>query len=238
MSKTNNVLVVDTTSTACILGIFTREKNFQIQFKDRIRHSRNLVPFIDFILDSLDVSIADLSYIFCATGPGSFTGIRIGIATIQAISYALNIPVIGFSSFDVWGYTYREMDAVIVPVVDAKMKRFYSAIYYKGKNQSGFLDISLNDLAEKIPAGHDVLFCGQDYKQLTDIYQNKSGQGIIEIPGNTQYLNPELLFQYGQILTEKYPDGNECIPLYLRKSEAEEKLALKIKAENSGISGE
>ena len=236
MSKTNSALIVDTTSTACIIGIFTADKNFQIGFKDRIRHSRNLAPMIDLMLNSLDVQLSDLSYIFCATGPGSFTGIRIGISTVQAISYSLNIPAIGFSSFDVWGFIYKNIDAYVIPVIDAKMKRYYSALYYKGKNLSGYLDIAINELAEKIPAGYDILFCGQDYMKLMDIYQKKPDQNIIKIPGNNQFLNPESIFQYGLELIKKYPDGNNCTPLYLRKSEAEEKLALK--AENSVKSDE
>ncbi len=95
-------------------------------------HSSRLMPAIDTVLKWGDITAAELDGCAVGIGPGSFTGIRIGIATIKSLCYALDKPIVGVSTLESIAYNLRWTEGIICPILDARRNEIYGAIFRGG----------------------------------------------------------------------------------------------------------
>ena len=95
-------------------------------------HSSRLMPAIDTVLKWSDVTADDLDGCAVGIGPGSFTGIRIGVATIKSLCYALDKPIVGVSTLEAVAYNLRWTNGTICPLLDARRSEIYGAIFQGG----------------------------------------------------------------------------------------------------------
>ncbi|HEU4962573.1 MAG TPA: tRNA (adenosine(37)-N6)-threonylcarbamoyltransferase complex dimerization subunit type 1 TsaB [Bacilli bacterium] len=92
-------------------------------------HSVKLMPLLESLLASLDVTPDQLQGIIVGRGPGSYTGVRIAVTAAKALAFALGIPLLGVSSLDAIAYQGQVGDALVVPMIDARRKQAYTAFY-------------------------------------------------------------------------------------------------------------
>jgi tRNA threonylcarbamoyladenosine biosynthesis protein TsaB len=124
------ILGIDTSSKImCIAVSDDSGKVYELRLEAGKKLATILAPNIKRILDSLDLSLKDIDYLACATGPGSFTGIRIGLSTIKALAFAARKPVIGISSLDILAMNAADSRGMICPMVDAKRGLIYYSLY-------------------------------------------------------------------------------------------------------------
>ena len=95
-------------------------------------HSSRLMPAIDTVLKWSDITAVDLDGCAVGVGPGSFTGVRIGVATIKSLCYALDKPIVGVSTLEAVAYNLRWTNGVICPLFDARRSEVYGAIFEGG----------------------------------------------------------------------------------------------------------
>ena len=130
------ILSIDTSSSICSVAILENNKLIkEMHNYSEKEHSETLMPMIDEIFKSTKLSLDDINLITCTKGPGSFTGIRIGLATVKAFADAKNIPVIGINSLEAQAFCgiSQRGDGEYVSIIDAKNNNVYFAIY-KMKN--------------------------------------------------------------------------------------------------------
>ena len=96
-------------------------------------HSETLVPLIDSLLKETNTNLSEINLLACDIGPGSFTGIRIGIATIKAISESLNVPIVEVSSLEGLAYGVKSL-GTICSLIDARNNQVYMGIFDKAYN--------------------------------------------------------------------------------------------------------
>jgi tRNA threonylcarbamoyladenosine biosynthesis protein TsaB len=151
-----NILGIDTTTNRLCLGLYAQGKFYEYSLNTGRKLSALLVPAIRQVLAGAGVKITDIDYFACGLGPGSFTGMRIGLATIKALSIVKNKPVVGISTLDILARNAQVKDRLIVPVLDARRSLVYCSAYkYEQgllKRKSGYLLISPEELAGKFPA--------------------------------------------------------------------------------------
>ncbi len=212
-----NVLAFDTTSKLLSIALETGKGLFEHFIAEGFKHSENLALEIKYITQTARINMEDIDLIVCPEGPGSFTGLRIGLSTAKGISFALNKPYVTVPTLDMMSYGKNYFEGIILPVIDARKKRFYTALYKKGERISDFLDISYDSLSSLLSEHSNVLITGAD----ADIFNKVSKEKYLLDPdfkkGYARYLLPlgrERFKQAGPA-----PDGQG--PLYLRKSEAE-----------------
>ena len=125
------ILSIDTSSQTCGVCILDDLKELKrIDIITEKSHSIRLMPIIKNIFDELPFSLADIDLIVCDKGPGSFTGIRIGVATAKAFSDSLNIPLIGISSLEALAYKQHTNNKIFTcSILDAKNDNCYAALY-------------------------------------------------------------------------------------------------------------
>lgn len=218
-----NVLACDT-STAILhlaLCIFDDQQNISwfesISLTAGNRHSELLMDRIISLCADASIEVSDLDLLVAAKGPGSFTGLRIAMATLKGISCAANIPLVGVMSLDAWYHAIDFADRPTLVVIDAKKQRFYSALYERGERLVGPADLRLEQIKELIDHYPTLLVSGSDApllakrldKNLTIAHGEGSALALsLARLGVKQYLSQGV-------------DSDEAGPLYIRVSDAE-----------------
>lgn len=220
-----NLLVIDSTSSSLKIAIQIDDKvSFFEQTEKRMNHLEHLIPMIDQGIKNIGKDKNALNRVCVCEGPGSFTGIRVGIATALGIAFAGKIPCFGFSSFDVYDYLFREKnESIVVPVVDAKKHRFYTTFIHSG--DSALYDLSAEDIIEKAKKlNKSAVFVGGDSFMI----QEKLALSGIEstIAYQQGFSAAEMLEAVTYLIHQNKMTAPE--PVYLRKSEAEIALEEKL----------
>jgi tRNA threonylcarbamoyl adenosine modification protein YeaZ len=155
------ILGIDSSTKNLCLGLYVDGKFYEYSLKAGRKISSILAPAIQKVTHALGLKIADIDYFACGLGPGSFTGMRIGLATIKGLSLVSGRPVIGVSSLDILAKNVQLKDRLIVPALDAKRGLIYcsSYKYEKGilKRQSEYALLNLNEFVKKFRAAPIVL---------------------------------------------------------------------------------
>ena len=162
-----NILSIDTTTSIARIAIkkesntnFNNSEIIQQEISNEVTHSEKLLPLIHETLKQVNLTLKDISLLACINGPGSFTGIRIGLATIKAFAQVENLPIYSMSSLEAIAYsTYLENvlnkttnTAYIVSLIDAKNDRVYFGVYKLSLdlNEKLIIETVLNISNEKI----------------------------------------------------------------------------------------
>ena len=125
-----NVLVCDTSSQALTVGLFTDGfKEVRTIGGRTVQHSERLVPTVVELCGDAGLDTKDIDLLVCTRGPGSFTGLRIGMAAFKGMAFALGKPMVSVSTLEAYASCVGAFDGAIVPVIDAKKKRWYLAAF-------------------------------------------------------------------------------------------------------------
>jgi len=197
-------------------------------------HSRKLMPLLTGLLEHLEMSLADMDCLAVSTGPGSFTGLRIGIATVQGLALATGKPVAGVPTLDALAQNLPGYPGIICPILDARKDEVYTASYrWRGGRMERVGDyraLSPRELAGEMKEQDEpVVFLGDGVfryrEQLTEILAEQATFG----PGTANFLRPSAVALLGgeRYLAGGAQSASSLRPFYLRASEAEVKWAQK-----------
>ena len=233
------ILAVDTSSKLCSVAIL-EDKNLikKLELDNGLTHSETLMPLIQQLLNECSLSLNNINLLVSDIGPGSFTGIRIGVSSCKAFSDSLNIPCVGISSLEVLAYNIQN-DGIICSTIDCKNNNCYFALY---ELNSGNYNVLIEPCAKSVNDVLDLLnsqyynkcisFVGDGIpsEKLHSIYDNNADS---EVTKNiiSSYLNVENLGPagYKKFINNK-KIGEEILPLYLKKPQAQIQLEEKLKA--------
>lgn len=155
------ILGIDTSTKNLCLGLYIDGKLYEYNLNLGRGLSSLLAATIQRVLGAVGLKIADIDYFACGLGPGSFTGMRIGLATVKGLSVVRNKPVIGVSSLDILAKNVEINDRLIVTALDAKRDLIYccSYKYERGtlKRKSDYLLLSLEEFVKKFYAARLIL---------------------------------------------------------------------------------
>ena len=221
------ILCIDTSSNICSVAILEDLNTiYEYSSNDGLTHSQNLMPLIDIALKSTGISLKDIDLYSCSIGPGSFTGIRIGVSTIKAFVDVYNKPSIGISSLE--GLAYNLQDEYVCSILDAKHDNVYCRLYKRNYTLNGYTHISeyLSDnidtcLLEISKYGDNTItFVGDGSVVYNDKIKNTFK--------NSNFADTNLNLQNAISIVKaayfRYINNLECpalSPLYLKKSQAE-----------------
>lgn len=224
------ILAIDTSSKICSVSIL-EDCNVILEkhTNDEKTHSQNLMLLIDELFKETNLSLNDINLLACCQGPGSFTGIRIGIATIKAFSDAKNIPVVGVTSLESLAYNIQDT-GLIVSLIDAKNDNvYYSLFTNNGKLYSQIGDYksdSIQNILDDLSIYDDkLIFVGDASK----VHYEKIMQNIKNPIFAKESQNLQTSISIGKSAYNKFKNGitgdsNSISPIYLKKSQAERNL--------------
>ena len=138
----------------------------------KLTHSQTIMPMLEHLRKIIGLDLEQVDAVAVTSGPGSFTGIRIGVATAKAMALALGVPIIGIPTLDVMAHNITFTSQLICPIMDARRNQVYTSIYRWQENKlqriEDHLAISIDELLEKI-ADEEVIFLGDG----VDVMRNK-----------------------------------------------------------------
>jgi tRNA threonylcarbamoyladenosine biosynthesis protein TsaB len=212
-----NVLCLDTATEALCLCVLGGESWASLVVRRGLQHSPALLPLAERLLADVDRTVKDLDLVVCSVGPGSFTGIRIGIATALGIGHGRGIPVVGVSTLDAIARTWAAHPGDVFPVIDARRGNIYTARYRAGVRHGDYLDLSPAEMADLLGGADAPVLAGPDAPLIRGLL----GPGAEGIPVS-QSIDPRAALALGiEILQTQGAEAAYPRPLYLRKSEAE-----------------
>ena len=156
-----NILAMDTSNKALSLTLLQdKEVLGQVTLNIKKNHSITLMPAIDFLMNSLDMKPTDLDRIAVAQGPGSYTGLRIAVATAKALAHTLKIELVGVSSL--LALVPEQVEGLVIPVMDARRNNVYAGFYQSGQTVQPEAHLPLAEVLEIAGAANQpVTFVGE-----------------------------------------------------------------------------
>jgi len=221
-----SLLALDTATNSLCLYVQSESESRSLSLQAGLKHSERLMPAIRSVLGETGVEVQDLDTIVCSLGPGSFTGIRIGLATAKGLAAGIRARgrtcrLIGVSTLDGLAHRYRSFPGLVVAINPSLRKKHYAALYREGLRQGEYLETLLPELAADLPSRGPIMLTGAAARSLYElmltrskpedrVFVDESGQ-----PGDIEGLAACGLAREGE------EEQAEPEPLYLRRSEAE-----------------
>ncbi len=196
----------------------------------RSTHSERLLPALQKLLSDGDLKPQDLGLICAVTGPGSFTGLRIGVATAKGLSYALRLPAVGVTTLEAYGWQFAFWPGFVIPLIDARRGRLYWQAFDQGEaviepGQALLADVYAWCGAQDKPC----LFVGDGaLNYAAEIRDNIPEAAFVS--ASQALLRPSAAAQLGytRFRAGKVQDAFSLNPVYMRKTEAELKWQQRI----------
>lgn len=229
-------LAVDTTAQVAGVAVL-RDGKLLVEYtvNSGNTHSVTLLPMIKHALETVGLEPKDVDLYVLSAGPGSFTGVRIGAATLKGLAFAEDKPCIGVSTLEAMAENLKGLNGVICPVINARRGQVYSALFEskEGELQRITEDDTLMvaDLPELLKDYDSVWFTGDAYDQVMEIAVNKT-------PETLQRISAAAVARVG---LRKYNEAEDKIqftdtallPVYLKKPQAEREREERLKKENN-----
>lgn len=214
IDTSNNTMSIAITDGNLVLGEFTSnvKKN----------HSVRLMPAIDRLCKECNIKPKDIEKIVVASGPGSYTGVRIGVTVAKTLAFALHIPVTAVSSLEVLAANIKEKK-YIVPIFDARRGQVYTGLYRQDIKLETIKEdriIMLDEWLEKIvELNEEVIFVGSDVSLQAETIQTKLGKKAVLAGSTLQHPRASELALLG--MDRENVEIHNLVPNYIRLAEAE-----------------
>jgi len=222
------VLGIDTASTSASVALLDDGQLLgEVVVNSTKTHSQKLMPIIDQLLKNSDVTVKDLDLIGIANGPGSFTGVRIGVSTAKGLAHPFNIPLVEVSSLEALGYNMVNADGLVCPIFDARRDLVYTRVM---KWENGLLETIIDDenclvstLVDQLKKfNQPVTFLGDGVLKFKDYLREQLGDLAQMAPQNIRMSKGSSTAQAAYNAPElTYKKYDEIKANYLRKTEAE-----------------
>lgn len=182
---------------------------------------RGFMPVLDFLLRCSGLESGDISGVIVATGPGSFTGLRVGLSSVKGIAYGLKVPVIGVSSIEALAYQLRCTEFRICAMISSRRNEVFYAFFNRGSDsnlvrQSEDKNLKIKDIAEIINVPTIVI--GNDYAKQGALIMKAGNENIIAAPREQWSLRASSVGALGLIRfhNNDFDDIMDLVPEYLR----------------------
>ena len=230
------ILGMDTSSKACSVAVIEDDTLLcEFIINDKKTHSQKLMPMVEKMLEMSDISIEDMDAIAISSGPGSFTGLRIGMATAKAMAHVNDIPVIPVDSLEAIAWNMNLCDRKIYALLDAQKTNVYVCGYkYVDGELKATEKIDVRNIDELLKeveeSGEESIFAGEAvYKYIDKISSVKN----ISVPAPSHNVTrASSVCSAAMSKYRKNEDIHTCYdvnPVYIRKSQAEVQYEEKMK---------
>lgn len=233
------ILALDTSSMVASVAVLDENKTvaeFTVNYKKT--HSQTIMPMIDNISKMIDLDMNSIDYIAVSSGPGSFTGLRIGAATAKGLAHGLNKPIVPVPTLDGLAYNIFETNKIICPIMDARRNQVYTSLYNwkhsKLERLTEYLAKPIEDILNiALSFEREIIFLGDGVAVHIDKLKNILKNDCIIAPVSC---NMQKASSIGSLAFELIKEGKilnyaEFTPFYIRKSQAEREYEHKHKEE-------
>jgi tRNA threonylcarbamoyladenosine biosynthesis protein TsaB len=228
------ILAIETSTLLGGIAIIDDASGFIAEVKLNVKstHSERLVSEIGYIMDKTGLQLKDIDTFAVSIGPGSFTGLRIGVSTVKGFSYATEKPIVAIPTLEALAWNFPFCRYPVCTLLDARKKEVYAAVFaWQGEGfrrivheeaigierLCGYLNEQEGGIGEK------VLFAGEGALLYRGIIMNSMGQNVLFPPPDKMTPSPANVAYLGvrKAVRGEFADSVGLVPWYIRKSEAE-----------------
>ncbi|MBO5408725.1 MAG: tRNA (adenosine(37)-N6)-threonylcarbamoyltransferase complex dimerization subunit type 1 TsaB [Clostridia bacterium] len=231
--KTYKLLAADTSAKTATVALFENE-TLIAEYTQNIglTHSEGFLPLLETLLNMTGRDISEIDYFAVTNGPGSFTGLRIGVATVKGLAHAHNKPLVEISTLDALAENIPDFSGYVCPMLDARRQEVYTTVYHNGVKILEDTPLSLTELFEFLKSKRGkVMFLGDGAENYRDIIRKA-------LPKKAVFAPPHLMLQKASsvgvsamkqiTLGNTIPYTEVCIR-YLKASQPEQQMLAKLK---------
>ena len=223
------ILAFDGTAKAASVAVIEDDRLLgHYTIDNGLTQSELLLPMAENLLASLKLGFGDIDLFATSVGPGSFTGVRIGVSLIKGLAFGRNIPCVGVSTLEALAENLSPLSGILLPCMDARRAQVYSATFISdGSSLNRVTEdraVALSDLAEELRAyeGQNIYICGDGYA----VAQKALSAAGISLAKTPELLINESAVSVARVAKRMYEGGQYCSdselsPVYLRMPQAE-----------------
>lgn len=211
------ILAID---TSCKTAMVSLSENgiviAAVQLHDNKTHSVKMLPAVEYVLSAAEAKFEELGAIAVTTGPGSYTGLRIGVTTAKTLAYTLKIPLLGINTLEALAascdFGGENGNSIVCPLIDARNARVYGAVYKNGKFLQETCVTECAEFCEKVEAflndvAEQVVFIGDGALVNKEYILEKFGSKSVFVPTEFSCGNPQAL---SYVAAEKYSEAADA----------------------------
>lgn len=212
----------------------------------KLTHSETLMPMVSALMSSTKYKLQDIDVFAVSAGPGSFTGVRIGISAVKGMSFALNKPCVVVSTLEAMAYNFSDRECLVLSAMDARREQVYNAIFRANNGKVERLTedraISIEQLKKEVESEYNeenIIFVGDG----ADLCYNSFDKDLFSIRLSPEHLRYQRASGVSRVALNKISEwdlvsSEELRPIYLRQSQAERLRSEQIKRETNNQEGE
>ena len=230
------ILAIDSSAKAASVCIANEEKIIgEFFINTSLTHSQTLMPMTEQLLKNTEMTIGEVDAIAVNAGPGSFTGVRIGVAAAKGLAFPKNLPCVSVSTLECMAYNLLGTDCMVCAVMDARCSQVYNAMFrIKGETVERLTDdraLSLSDLLLEFKQTDERILIVGDGAEITyDFLKNEASNAVLA-PKNrrTQTASSVALAAFQKLFEGKTQTAAELMPIYLRLPQAQRELNARLR---------
>lgn len=229
------ILAVDTSATAASVAVAEENKLIgEFSINTALTHSQTLIPMMDELLKNIGLSVNDIDAVAVNAGPGSFTGVRIGVAAVKGIAFPNNLPCVSISTLESMAYNMLGNDCVVCSVMDARCSQVYNALFrINGCTVVRMTDdraLSLTDLKLELMNINEKVVLVGDGAVLCSDFLGSELENVTLSPFNNriQTASSVAYAAFEKINKGETLTADELMPVYLRLPQAQRELNKKL----------
>lgn len=229
------ILAVDTSATSASVAVAEENKIIgAFSINTALTHSQTLIPMIEEVLKKTGITSEEIDILAVNAGPGSFTGVRIGVAAVKGLAFSRNLPCVSVSTLESMAYNMLGCDCVVCAVMDARCSQVYNALFRVSRNEITRLTedraLALTDLKFELERTEEKVVLVGDGAQICANFLNNELKNVFLAPINNRIQNASSVacaafkkLDDGEIMT-----ASELMPTYLRLPQAQRELNKKL----------
>jgi len=229
------ILALDSTALVASVALCEDETLLgEITLNNGNTHSETLLPTVEFLLARFSLTADDIDLFAVSSGPGSFTGVRIGVSAVKGMAHGANKPCIGVDALEALAMGVCTTDALLCPIQDARAGQVYGTAFLPGLPPVR----QLPNMAEKLPVfiekaldaadGRKLIFLGDGVKTYRKAIEDILGDRAQFAPAHMSYLRPASVAVLADLHKADAVDYLTLMPVYLRAPQAERERARKL----------
>ena len=230
-----NILALDTSGPVCGVAIANETTVlYEGAAVNRFTHSASLMRMVDEAFEHTGLAIADIALFAAVVGPGSFTGVRIGVSAVKGMAHGAGKPCVGVDALEALAAGACLTDALICPIQDARAGQVYGAAFLAGMppvrmlpNMAEALPVYL-DRALAVAGERRLCFLGDGVSTYRDAIVERLGERAVIAPAHMRYLRPASVGELAWLNRERSVDYLALMPVYLRAPQAERERARRL----------
>ena len=220
------LLALDTSGPVAGVALLSEDKIvYECAAVNRMTHSVNLLPMVEEAFVRGGLTLSQLNLLAVVVGPGSFTGVRIGVSTVKGMAHGANLPCVGVDALEALAAGISDTDAVLCPIQDARAGQVYGAAFRAGMPPVRLVE----DMAAKLPEylaiveklGVKLLFLGDGVETYRQAIADAMGARACFAPAHLRFLRPASVAMLAACHADQQMDYLALAPKYLRAPQAE-----------------